>query len=211
VIIFLDLVLHKYQVYRHILFNIEPYVDFGISIQYLKIFGIYLFFEAYSKWTLLKDRYGDDLNCNFAYEEVTIRPFERYGFIVLITAAEFLVFLLGIIAGVKLTLKTNNPDTVYSIIKYNYLVMAIILSSFGKGFVFLTMIWEYKDSFSLFRSIINIFVLTSNVLALQVFLDSTTIRAASLIALGIAAKLTLRLLVYASFPEMLFCISDFCL
>lgn len=49
--------------------------------------------------------------------------------------------------------------------RYNYLVMAIILSSFGKGFVFLMMIWKY-DIFT-FNIIINIFVFTSNVLALR--------------------------------------------
>ncbi|EFA86273.1 hypothetical protein PPL_00835 [Heterostelium album PN500] len=42
--------------------------------------------------------------------------------------------------------------------------MAIILSSFGKGFLILMMIWDYPFSFS---TILSIFVLTSNVVSIK--------------------------------------------
>jgi hypothetical protein len=44
--------------------------------------------------------------------------------------------------------------------------MSLILSSFGKGFVFLMMIWDYDETFSNFSVVIDIFVFTSNILAL---------------------------------------------
>lgn len=46
VIIFLDLVLLRVQVYRHILFNQIEYCDKGISRTFIKIFLVYLFFES---------------------------------------------------------------------------------------------------------------------------------------------------------------------
>lgn len=92
----------------------------------------------------------------------------RYGLIMGTVVIEFLLYLIGIAVAVKLTLKTNSPGTQYAIIKYNYLAMAIILASFGKGFVFLMMIWDYYHPvFSNFSTVINIFVITSNVLAIS--------------------------------------------
>lgn len=50
--------------------------------------------------------------------------------------------------------------------RYNYLVMAIILSSFGKVFVFLMIIWNY-DHYWINFFLIELFVFTSNVLAVR--------------------------------------------
>ncbi len=45
--------------------------------------------------------------------------------------------------------------------------MALILGCFGKGFLFLMLIWDYDSVFGYFRGIIELFVLTSTVLALK--------------------------------------------
>jgi len=172
IIIFLDLILHRSQVYRHILFNRTEYCDNGISIQYLKVFIVYLFFECYAKWNQL--------------QEEIVQPYVHI-LIVFAVTLEFLVYLFSIMVGVHLTAKPS-IGTNYGIIKYNYIIMAIILASFGKGFTFLMMIWEYNHTFSIFSAVIDIFVLTSNTLVLKVFLNSTTIKAMSLIALSFGVK-----------------------
>jgi len=135
------------------------------------------------------------------------------------TTLEYCVFLIGVCIAVHLTLasKSTTPSgNRYGIVKYNYVLMALILSSFGKGFVFLLMIWnsssriadENANNFgsydvATFTTIINIFVFSSNTLALSgksrmpsslngspVFLDISSMRAASLVIFGHLVKLS---------------------
>jgi hypothetical protein len=61
----------------------------------------------------------------------------------------------------------------YVILKYNYLLMAIILSSFGKGLLILMMIWDYPVYPFALSTLLNGFVLSSNVVALKGILAPT--------------------------------------
>jgi hypothetical protein len=104
--------------------------------------------------------------------------------------------------------------------------MALILASFGKGFVFLMMIWDYDEKFSNFSVIIDIFIFTSNVLAckgkpyvhamadsIEVFLDVHTLKAASVVLIGMAVKMLFQVIMYAFFHDVLkiLCILNFCI
>jgi hypothetical protein len=71
--------------------------------------------------------------------------------------------IVALFACLFVCLSSAHADTFIS--RYNYLVMAIILSSFGKVFVFLMMIWDYD--IVTFTTLISLFVLTSNVLAVR--------------------------------------------
>ncbi|KYQ93774.1 pmp22 family protein [Tieghemostelium lacteum] len=170
IIVFLDLFLHKPQAYRHLLFNRQPYRDFGIPIQYIKVLVVYIFFESYIKWLRLKENFDVHPKSAFLYydwqDDV---PYDRYWFIFLTAVAEFGIYVLSIMLLVRLIYSSR-----YAIIKYNYLVMSIILSSFGKGFLILMIIWDYPFSFN---EILNLFVLSSNLIAIKVFLETTTFKA----------------------------------
>eukprot|EP01116_Phalansterium_solitarium_P024921 TRINITY_DN927_c0_g1_i1.p2 TRINITY_DN927_c0_g1~~TRINITY_DN927_c0_g1_i1.p2 ORF type:complete len:252 (+),score=63.46 TRINITY_DN927_c0_g1_i1:962-1717(+) len=200
VIIFLDLILHRIQVYRHILFNRTEYCDKWIPIPYMKIFVLYVFFEAYIKWSKLKDEFQAQME---ARGQCTFEPFEpapeaqtHYLFILILAVAEYAVYLAGVVFATKLAVSRSRKQ--YAIVKYNYLVMAIILSSFGKAFVLLMMIWSYTEVFAHFGAIINAFVLTSNVLALRVFLGKcTTTKAVSIIGFGYLLRFCFQLFVAA--------------
>ena len=48
--------------------------------------------------------------------------------------------------------------------RYNYLIMAIVLSNFAKPFLLLTMIWSYGFDFN---QLINSFILASNAVAVK--------------------------------------------
>lgn len=162
VIIFLDLFLHRPQAYRHLLFNRMDYRESGIGIQYVKVLVVYIFFEAYIKWFRLKEycEYTQPKSAFYYYGFWQDHlPHDRYWFILATALAEFAIYVLGISLAVRLSLGSQ-----YAIVKYNYLLMAIILSSFGKGILILMMIWNYTFSFS---TILNIFVLTSNVVAIK--------------------------------------------
>ncbi|KAM9993593.1 hypothetical protein ACTFIZ_011570 [Dictyostelium cf. discoideum] len=196
IIVFLDLFLHKAQAYRHLLFNRQPYRDFGIPIQYIKVLVVYIFFESYIKWLRFKEYEQHPSGPAFYYidwqDDV---PYDRYWFIFITAIAEFAVYILSIILSVRLIYESRYP-----IIKYNYLIMAIILSSFGKGFLVLMMIWDYPFSFG---SILNIFVLSSNVVAIKVFLDTTTFKAIFFVVFGFLGKLLFQSIIYLFDASML--------
>lgn len=86
----------------------------------------------------------------------------RYWFILLTAIAEFCAYAMGIALAVHISIASK-----YTILKYNYLLMAIILSSFGKGLLILMMIWDYPAYPFALSTLLNAFVLTSNVVALK--------------------------------------------
>ncbi len=96
---------------------------------------------------------------NTTHSTMTFYFAKRYWFILLTAVGEFAAFALGISLAVYVTYSSK-----YAILKYNYLLMAIILSSFGKGLLFLMMVWDYTFQFSTF---LDAFILSSNVVALK--------------------------------------------
>jgi len=60
----------------------------------------------------------------------------------------------------------------------HYITVALVVSSFGKYLYLLTIVWPYTD---LAVHAIDLFVLTSNIVALQAFLNCRFMIAASLV------------------------------
>jgi len=75
----------------------------------------------------------------------------------------------------------------YAIVKYNYISMALIISSFGKMLLILMVIWDYKELE--YGWLISIVVLTSNVEALKVFLNVDYLPTLILVLLGMGLRL----------------------
>jgi len=183
------------------------YCDRGISIQYMKIFILGVFFEAYTKWIRLKTFYNQQqlrqsesgTQCTYPSLPLTTEgepPHEHYLCILLEALAEYILFVLGVMLAVNLLknkISPPSPGNDYVFIKYNYVAMAVILSSFGKVFAFLTMIWDYDHTPS-FVTIVDIFVWTSNILALQVFLATTFMKASSVVFVGLAMRVFFQVL-----------------
>ena len=171
-----------------------------------------------TRWVRLKEFYGgttnelsnNNIQCDNNYEEE--KPYDRYFLILFMSTIEFIVYLLAVTFAAKFTVKSNVSTNQYTIIKWNYLIMSLILSSFGKGFVFLMMIWDYDEKFNNFSIIIDIMVFTSNALALKVFLDVHTLKSVSLIIIGQAVKLLFQITMLFFFYDQLkiLCISNFC-
>jgi len=53
--------------------------------------------------------------------------------------------------------------------------MALIVSSFGKILMIFKMIWTYERQFSSFTMISDVFIFTSNVMAVYVFLETSAL------------------------------------
>jgi len=72
---------------------------------------------------------------------------------------EMVVYIVCILFLVKLYLKDQ-----YVIVKWNYIAIGIIVSSFGKTFLLLMMIWDFDSSITL---LLDFFIISSNTLALK--------------------------------------------
>ncbi|CAG8443802.1 5687_t:CDS:2 [Funneliformis caledonium] len=137
VIIFIDMLLHKPQVYRHLLFNRLEYRDHGIDPNVLKL--------------------------------------------------EFVVFQFGLRLAVSLYIGDK-----YAIVKYNYITIALIISSFGKILLILMVIWDYNEF--KYSWLINIVVITSNVEALEVFLNIGYCKTLLILIFGLGLKVLAQIL-----------------
>ncbi|CAG8782928.1 3682_t:CDS:2, partial [Acaulospora morrowiae] len=93
----------------------------------------------------------------------------------------FIVFQFG----VKLAVSIYIGDK-YAIFKYNYITMALIISSFGKILLILMVIWDYNELE--YSWLINIVVLTSNLEALAVLLDIDYLKAFGIMVFGLGLK-----------------------
>uniref|UniRef100_U9U2L1 Protein ARV n=1 Tax=Rhizophagus irregularis (strain DAOM 181602 / DAOM 197198 / MUCL 43194) TaxID=747089 RepID=U9U2L1_RHIID len=164
VIIFIDMLLHKPQVYRHLLFNRLEYRDHGIDV------------TQYIKWFRL-EKYYTASNIPFIEQPV----FLQYLYILFLCVIEFVVFQFGVRLAVSFYIGDK-----YAIIKYNYIAIALIISSFGKILLILMVIWDYNGLE--YSWLINIVVLTSNVEALAVFLNVGYFKTLLILIFGLGLK-----------------------
>ncbi|KAI8978534.1 Arv1 protein, partial [Pilobolus umbonatus] len=170
VIIFIDMLLHKPQVYRHLLYNriseqkgVEPHV-FRFAI-------LLILFEVYIKWFRL-ERYHSD------YDTILHQPlYYQYLYILTLCIYEFIVFHCSVIALVRFYVKQ---------VKYNYVSMALIISSFGKMLLILMVIWDYRQLE--YSWLVSIIVLASNTEALSVYLNLSYFKTLFIILCGMVCQ-----------------------
>ncbi|KAJ8658243.1 hypothetical protein O0I10_005925 [Lichtheimia ornata] len=181
VIIFIDMLLHKPQVYRHLLFNrisqagnrIEPHVTrFAILL---------ILFEVYMKWFRLETYHAD-------YETTFVQHPLHYQYMYILTLCiiEFVAFHCCVRLAIRLYLIYQQPSSPKQI-RYNYVSMALIISSFGKMLLILMVIWDYKQLE--YSWLVSLIVLASNAEALSVYLGIRYVRVVGILLLGIASKL----------------------
>jgi len=178
VIIFLDLVLLTPQVYRHILFNRMSYYDKGIDVTCMKIALAYLLSEVYMKHMM-----GVKGGWQSLFQPQNV---ETYFTALLFSTLELCIFLTAIILAVSVIYGRR-----YAIIKYNYLVMALIISTFSKPLQLFLVVWDCQP---IFTTIVDIFIFASNVVATKVFLDCSIKHALAIITFGFGVKCLFQLL-----------------
>eukprot|EP01066_Platyproteum_vivax_P008917 Platyproteum_vivax@DN3865_c0_g1_i1.p1 len=171
--IFIDLILHRSQAYRHVLFNRLPYFDVGIDVEILKFALAIVFFDTYTRWFLLKKYYkglsSADGSVVWQTMGFSCPPWDQHLRIFLSAAIGFVVYLWVVRMLVQVVVHWCHPKpTTVVLVKYNYLVAAVILSCFGKLGTLLMMIWDYEMNL---RHTISFFTSTSNIVAVKVFLN----------------------------------------
>ncbi|KAJ1702736.1 hypothetical protein LUZ63_002515 [Rhynchospora breviuscula] len=154
-IILIDLILHKVEAYRHLLFNML-YLDSDAYKGVLQSSVLaYIFLDAY-KISFLNTA---TLDFNSLLSAIWCCTKILTGALV-----ENFLFMLFILVGLEFVLKLS-----YNIKRYREVMSAIIISSYLKLFLLSTMVWEFPLSVI---HIVNVFVLSSNIVALRVVTQS---------------------------------------
>uniref|UniRef100_A0A1J3H330 Protein ARV n=1 Tax=Noccaea caerulescens TaxID=107243 RepID=A0A1J3H330_NOCCA len=155
-IIFIDLILHRPKVYRHVLYNaINPEI---VNIQHLlwKLVLGYLLLDSYRSLLL---RRSDD-ESSFSENSVLISVKVLIGVI-----SANVAFIISFAIAAKCLLN--------EVSRRREILLGILISSYFKIFLLAMLVWKFPISVIF---IIDILVLTSNSMALKVMTESTTSR-----------------------------------
>ncbi|KAL3572206.1 hypothetical protein D5086_026110 [Populus alba] len=157
-IILIDLILHKTKAYRHLLFNVinQHTVNFEGSL-WKSIFA-FLLLDGYRSLLLKRNEgeWGSSMSFSsivWTFEEIIVDVFVG-------NFVFFCIFLLSM----RLMLNTS-----IQISRCKDILLAVLVSSYFKIFLIATMVWEFPPSVIF---IIDLFVLSSNTVALKVITDS---------------------------------------
>ena len=171
-IVFIDLVLHRVQAYRHMLFN-RHLVRIGKDS--LKFLAVIFAFDSFDKWFKLQDR-----ELERPWEEFTrwLRPHPDQWIIPACAIFETVVYLSIVCFLVNILVKAKNPKRS---VDYRFLLSTVIFSCFSKLGVLLWMVW---DAPALHRKVISWFTITSNIVAVQVFLRTKSYIEPTMVVMG---------------------------
>ncbi|KAF9669150.1 hypothetical protein SADUNF_Sadunf14G0078100 [Salix dunnii] len=184
-IISIDLILHKTKAYRHLLFNVinQNTVNFEVQAAAFSYVGFLRFIRADlqgSLWksifafllldacirshndrSLLLKRNEGEWGSSMSFSSI-VWTFQEI--IVDVFVGNF-VFLCILLLSMRLVINSS-----IQISRCKDILLAVLVSSYFKIFLIATMVWEFPSSVIF---IIDLFVLSSNTVALKVITDST--------------------------------------
>ncbi|KAF4651803.1 sterol homeostasis protein [Perkinsus olseni] len=222
-LVFVDLILHRSQAYRHILFNRGT---IRVHKEVYKFLTVMFALDSFDQWFLCsRSKEADYLESRsdgserYPWEEFArwLQPHEHQWMLLIEAVMETVVYLAVICWLTRLyvtllqdrkipdpskpsqhdmmelsprtraqSLRTPLPSWGTSWMQFRFLISAVVISCFGKLGVLLWMIW---DASRLIRKAISVFTLTSNIVAVRVFLrcDSYT-PPVTIVGLAFAAR-----------------------
>ncbi|GAV90897.1 Arv1 domain-containing protein [Cephalotus follicularis] len=162
-ILLIDLILHKPKAYRHLLYNVLHQDTLNVEEGLLWKFACgFLLLDAY-RFLLLK-RNEEEWGSSVKYAS-SVWICQKM--LMDIFFGNFLFFCM-------FSLSTKNLlNTSVGVSRYKELFLAIFVSSYFKIFLIAMMVWEFPASVIF---IIDLFVLSSNIVALKVITESTMSR-----------------------------------
>jgi len=117
---------------------------------------------------------------------MTDLPADKLGFLAFSAILEYVAFVIGVVGSLKLYFKNRYQLVMYPflfplfpffsqlfLLRWNYLVMGLMLATFGRPLLVIMIIWAGYGRVSSFISLLQLFVLASNVIAVQGFLPSS--------------------------------------
>ncbi|KAL0700498.1 hypothetical protein Bca4012_056620 [Brassica carinata] len=151
-IIFIDLVLHRPKVYRHVLFN--EINQENVNIQHLlwKLIFAYLLLDS--------------------YRSLLLRRTHEHSSLVLVTV-KVLIDVLSTNLAFLFSFAIAAKGLLHEVSRGREILLGILISSYFKIFLLAMLVWEFPVSVIF---IIDLLVLTSNSMALKVMTESITSR-----------------------------------
>ncbi|XP_060686791.1 protein ARV1 [Hemiscyllium ocellatum] len=168
VIILIDAILCKVQAYRHIILNTKINIHWKLCI-------FCLLCEAYLRWSQLQDSQQTVDPTDIIRYAKEWDFYQMFG----LASLELAAFLSGTFFFLWLT----NKGFIQKKSNCNTLLIALLLSGYGKLLVIPAVIWEHDYS-PLYIGLIKFFVLASNAQAVRVVLNSSRRFALSVIFVG---------------------------
>ncbi|XAR65573.1 hypothetical protein NMG60_11009736 [Bertholletia excelsa] len=158
-ILLIDLILHKAKAYRHLLYNLLNRHEVSFKVLLWKSTLAFLLLDAYR--ILILDWSEDGWGLSMGFSSFVLRCGQMLMDLVF---GNFLFFsILLIMARFVL-------DASAGVFRYKDILLAICMSSYIRIFLIAMMVWEFPSSV-LF--IVDIFVLSSNTVALKVVTESS--------------------------------------
>ncbi|KAF7843719.1 protein arv1-like protein isoform X1 [Senna tora] len=158
-ILLIDLILHKRKAYRHLLFNVLNQKTLKFEGLFWKLAASFLLLDAYKSLVLESSKDGF-VSSTRVSSLVSI-------FLKMLIDVIFgnFVFLLTFLFAMRIFFNTS-----ISFSRYKDFVLALLVSGYFKIFLISMMVWEFPSSVIL---IVDLFVLSSNIVALKVMTEST--------------------------------------
>lgn len=219
ILLFLEVLLLKPQVYRHVLYNLPQPVAFRTT---LKLFVILVMLDMNVKAYLVDRDAGVTFQSESMYRSAEALQSSTSGLrigqfslhLVCLALLENAVYFATVFTVIWMDplrrgwrnklVASGETGVKPALVKY---WSAMCISSFGKLFALLTVIWEYHWSFI---HVIGGLVVVSNVLALQLMLDEgdpakvKSLHVVAIVMLGLLARGGAQLALYAMGNSVLF-------
>ncbi|KAL8462663.1 hypothetical protein ACS0TY_033622 [Phlomoides rotata] len=161
-ILILDLILHKPKAYRHVFYNLFSKEGANFESLLLKSFLAYLILDVYKMWVFSMNEGGSSLPTG---AKSLLLVFGK-----MFTGVIFgnLVFLWVVFYASRKFLSASA-----GFYGWKQILFAVLVSSYFKIFLLAMMVWEFPSSVIV---IIDIFVISSNIVALKVITNSVMMR-----------------------------------
>ncbi|KAI8321715.1 Arv1-domain-containing protein [Martensiomyces pterosporus] len=180
VIVFIDMLLHKPQVYRHLLVNKLEFRQQFIEKNVAKLGILLVLFNVYIDWFRLEEggrlRGQDELLFGKQHSFAV-----QYFSILVLSAVDAISFLVGIILA-----SIIHQRSFMQVKRWATISTALIISSFGKVLMILLVIWEYNEPY--YPWLLDFLLLTSHSTAMSVLFDIHVVWAGLVVIFSVAIK-----------------------
>ncbi|KAJ2899852.1 sterol homeostasis protein [Coemansia aciculifera] len=180
VIVFIDMLLHKPQVYRHLLVNKlefrQPFIERNVA----KLGVLLVLFNVYIDWFRLEE--GGRLR---GQEELLFGKQHSFSIqylaILMLSTIDGIALLVGILLA-----SVIHQRSFMQVKRWATISTALIISSFGKVLMILLVIWDYNESY--YPWLLDFLLFTSHSTAMSVLFDIHVLWASLVVVFSAAIK-----------------------
>ncbi|KAJ2805645.1 sterol homeostasis protein [Coemansia guatemalensis] len=180
IVMFIDMLLHKPQVYRHLLVNHlefrQPFIEHNVG----KLGILLILFNVYIDWFRLEE--GGRLRGHSELLFGKQHSFAvQYLFILGVSGIDAAALLAGILAA-----SVIHQRSIAQARRWATIATALIISNFAKVLVILLVIWEYNESY--YPWLLDLLQFTSQTTAISVLFDINALWSGLVVTFSMAFK-----------------------